>query len=349
MNYKLYFINKLYILFIMKLKKILEEIKSEKYVGIFICVFFIFIYYIYRKMSSCKKSIEYMTNLSDKQISEVINRFYTSTDFVRSITIALQKLEINGLLIEGDIIVNKNVNVDGEIRNNTISFTEIEKKIEMLEDTRIFRVTSTPFREITLNTGNPYVKDMIKDVWYWIFAAHNGSQFIWGFFLRKKDDRPLLYFYNNNIIFKYFSNTKLIPLDCFKTLIYDSEEYKYILPIDSNNFGIPYLIKIYSNKNKHFHHLSTVGFMIQPVNSLNLPDKSYFKKNFFDGNGLNDQGDTWRCTLNDEDIPSINVSFFEGWKNSKLPFKQMKNTNYDWRSAFDLYKNSTNVPSISIQ
>ena len=28
---------------------------------------------------------------------------------------------------------------------------------------------------------------------------------------------------------------------------------------------------------------------------------------------------------------------------------QMKNTNYDWRSAFDLYKNSTNVPNFSFQ
>ena len=333
----------------MKLKKFLEEIKSEKYVGIFICIFFVFIYIINRKICTCKKSIENMANLSDKQISEVINNFYKSVDFLRIITNVSQKIEINGMQIEGDIIVNKNVNVDGEIRNNIISFTEVEKKIDILENKRIQRVTSTPFREITLNTGNPYVKDMIENVWYWIFAVHNGSQFIWGFFLLKKDDRPLLYFYNNNISLKYYPTTKVRPLNCFRPLIYDSEEYKYIFPIDSNNFGIPYLIKIYSDNNKYFLHLSTVGFMVEPVNSLNLPNKSYFKKNFHGPNGVNYEGTEAKCLILDDDIPSINVSFFEGWKNSKLSFKQMKNTNYDWRSAFDLYKNSTNVPNFSFQ
>ena len=55
------------------------------------------------------------------------------------------------------------------------------------------------------------------------------------------------------------------------------------------------------------------------------------------------------CTIRQNDTPSINLSFFEGWRNSKLPFKQMKNTKYDWRSAFDLYKSSTSIPIISFQ
>lgn len=308
-----------------------------------------------------------MTNLSNKQISEVINRFYTSTNFIRIITNVVQKLEINGLLIEGDIIVNKNVNVDGEIRNNIISFTEIEKKIDMLEDKRIIRVTSTPFREITLNTGNPYVKDIIENVWYWIFAAHYGSQFIWGFFLSKINNKTTLNFYNNNMKNNHRTNN-LFSMNCLRPLIRNESLNKEghnewgFLPIDSNNFGIPYLIKVIKyfdwvnlyqdniviplNKKKISDEFIFISS--EPVNSLNLPNKIDFQKNQIFGGGT-DLVNNYGCTIRQDDLPSTDVSFFEGWKNSKLPFKQMKNTNYDWRSAFDLYKNSTNVPSISIQ
>lgn len=293
-----------------------------------------------------------MTSLTNKQISEVINNFYKSVDFLRIITNVSQKLEINGAHIEGDIIVDKNVNVDGEIRNNIISFTEIEKKIDILEDKRIFRITTTPFREFTLNIGSPYLKDMIENVWYWIYATHHGVQFVWGFFLRKIDNKTTLNFYNNNMQIKPVTN-ELLPINCVRRLIQTDTKNKegyneWFLPTDNNNFGIPYLIKLlkYTDNNNISNEFINVS--TEPINSSNLPKKKEFEKQIILASG-SDIENKIGCTIRQNDTPSINLSFFEGWRNSKLPFKQMKNTKYDWRSAFDLYKSSTSIPSFSFQ
>jgi len=116
----------------MILNNFLKDIKSEKYLLIFLCVFLIYIYYIYKNISFCKKNIENMAILDDKQITEVINKYYSSDNFTKSITTVAQKIQSNGLQIVGNIHLTGNVKADGEIsiRNNTISFSDLNKKID---------------------------------------------------------------------------------------------------------------------------------------------------------------------------------------------------------------------------
>jgi len=114
----------------MTLNKFLEEIKSEKYVGIFIFIFLILVYYIYRNICSCKKNIENMANLNDKEINNSINRYYSSDDFVKTMTTIFEKIQKNGLLIVGDIVVTGDIKADKEISDQNYSFTEINKKID---------------------------------------------------------------------------------------------------------------------------------------------------------------------------------------------------------------------------
>jgi hypothetical protein len=118
----------------MILNNFLKDIKSEKYLLIFLCVFLIYIYYIYKNISFCKKNIENMAILDDKQITEVINKYYSSDDFTKSITTVAQKIQSNGLQIVGNIHLTGNVKADGEISisnsNNTISFSDLNKKID---------------------------------------------------------------------------------------------------------------------------------------------------------------------------------------------------------------------------
>jgi hypothetical protein len=127
----------------MTLNKFLEEIKSEEYVGIFICIFLFLVYFIYQKMSSCKKSIENMTDLDDKQILNAINKYYVSDDFAKNIRTIAQRLQTSGLensgfQIVGNIDVTGNIKADGEISNQNISFLDfnlkIDKKIKQLKD-----------------------------------------------------------------------------------------------------------------------------------------------------------------------------------------------------------------------
>jgi len=116
----------------MKLKIFLEEIKSGKYNCIFICIFLILVYYIYKNMSFCKKSIENMTELDDKQILNAMNKYYVSDDFANNIRTIAQKIQTNGLKIEGNIDVIGNVKTDGEIRfsNQNISILDLNVKID---------------------------------------------------------------------------------------------------------------------------------------------------------------------------------------------------------------------------
>ena len=114
----------------MKFKEFLDELKLEKYIGIFILVFFVFIYIINRKICNCKKNIENMTILDDKEITNAINRYYLSNDFVRTMTSVTQKIQINGPQIVGDIIITGNVKVDGEISNQNTSYSDFNVKID---------------------------------------------------------------------------------------------------------------------------------------------------------------------------------------------------------------------------
>jgi hypothetical protein len=114
----------------MNFNNFLEEIKSEKYVGIFIFILLILVYHIYRNMCSCKKNIENIANLDDKEITNAINRYYSSDDFVKTMTTIFEKIQKNGLQIVGDIVVTGDVKADEEISNQNYSFTEINKKID---------------------------------------------------------------------------------------------------------------------------------------------------------------------------------------------------------------------------
>jgi len=122
----------------MILYNFLEEIKSEKYLLFFFGIFFIFVYCIYKNISFCKKNIENMAILEDKQITESVNKFYSSDDFVRIITNVSQKIQSKGLQIVGNIDLTGNVKADGEISNKNISLTDfkikIDDKVKLLAD-----------------------------------------------------------------------------------------------------------------------------------------------------------------------------------------------------------------------
>ena len=254
-------------------------------------------------MSSCKKSIENMTILDDKQITEVINKYYSSDDFVNTITNVSKKIEKNGLQILGNIDIIGNVKADGEVSNQNISFTDLNNKI----DDKLKNRTVTPsFRNIIFESGGAFV-DNIKDLEiYWIYAAHNGNQLLWGFFINKVGGKYQLIFYNYN-------NKKCTYITIVNNIF-----------VDRNSFTSPYTITI---------------SQIQGSQILNIKQKLRVES---DVTNIN-------CKINAEDIPTRGVSFFEGWRNSNIPFEKIKNVSENWLSAFDLYKSSTSIPSISFQ
>jgi len=122
----------------MKFKEFLIELKLEKYLLIFLVIFFILVNCIYKNMSFFKKNIENMSILEDKQITEVLKKYYVSDDFTRSIKNVFQKIQSKGLQITGNIDLTGNVKADGEISNKNISLTDfkikIDDKVKLLAD-----------------------------------------------------------------------------------------------------------------------------------------------------------------------------------------------------------------------
>jgi hypothetical protein len=113
---------------------LLDEIKSGKYVGIFLCVFIILIYQIYKNMFSCKNKIETMVDLSDSRIAEVVKRFYLSDEFIKNMSVISTKIETEGLNIIGNISVNGQIKATKEISANNYSLTGLNTKINNTQE-----------------------------------------------------------------------------------------------------------------------------------------------------------------------------------------------------------------------
>ena len=113
----------------MILFKLIEELKSEKYVFIFVCIFIILIYHAYRKIYSCKNNIEKMTQLSDNHISEAVKQYYLSDDFLKTMTNTSIKIKTEGLNLVGNLSVRGNIKANNEITNNQLSLSQINNNI----------------------------------------------------------------------------------------------------------------------------------------------------------------------------------------------------------------------------
>jgi len=113
----------------MILFKLIEELKSEKYVFVFICILIILIYHVYRNVSSCKNNIEKMTQLSDNRIAEAVKQYYLSDDFLRTMTDTSIKIQTEGLKIMGNLSVRGNIKASNDIMNNQFSFSGINNNI----------------------------------------------------------------------------------------------------------------------------------------------------------------------------------------------------------------------------
>jgi hypothetical protein len=302
--------------------KNLEDIKLKKNVGIFMCVFLILVYYIYKKMSSCKKSIENMTILDDNQIKRIINKYYLSNEYLIDLTSLSKRLQEKGILIDGDIIVTGNIKADNEINNQTISFTELDKKIEdksknLCRDSTIYQRIGAGdnFRDFEFNIGLPSFNNMVASTRYWIFAAHKCKTFIWGFYLQNiPNDTDLVKkgirigFYNRNLTRNGILRSQFVILEM------DAKS--------STNYNIKFMGRIPPNT-------SNTRGQLGPRILLNNTELDGIKHSF--------------STLSTEDIPDKDVTFFEGWRNSTLPFNLTIGTSL---SAFDLYKISQKLPSI---
>jgi len=113
----------------MILFKLIEELKSEKYVFAFICIFIILIYNVYRNVRSCKNNIEKMTQLSDNRIAEAVKHYYLSDDFLRTMTDTSIKIRTEGLKLIGNLSVRGNIKASNDIMNNQFSLTSINNNI----------------------------------------------------------------------------------------------------------------------------------------------------------------------------------------------------------------------------
>ena len=118
----------------MILFKLIEELKSEKYVFIFICIFIILIYHVYKNICSCKNNIEKMTPISDDRIAEAVKQYYLSDNFLKTMASTSIKIQTEGLKFDGNISVNGNIKANNEITNNQFSLsgtnTSINNAIE---------------------------------------------------------------------------------------------------------------------------------------------------------------------------------------------------------------------------
>ncbi len=301
----------------MKFTKILEDIKLEKNVSIFMCVFLILVYFIYRKMYSCKKSIENMTILDDNQIKRAINKYYLSNEYLIDLTSLSKRIQDKGILIDGNIDVIGNIKADNEIFTQNFALTELNKKIDdkiknfCSENTIYQRIgAGDNFRNFEFNIGFPSLNNMVQNARYFIFAAHKCNFFIWGFYLQNVDTEIRLAFWNRNFKIDGVQNNLLVIFEMNTK--------------PSTNYNIQFIGQIPRPGDKR-----TRGEL--------------FPRIIFNNIELNPL--TFRfASLFTQDIPDKDVTFFEGWRNPKLPFSN--NFNWDWRSAFDLYKSSTKLPSI---
>jgi len=121
----------------MILFKLIEELKSDKYVFIFICIFIILIYHVYRNASSCKNNIEKMTPISDNNIAEAVRQYYISDDFLKTMSDISIKSQTEGLKIIGDVSIRGNIKARNEISNNQFSLSgtnnNINNKIQNIQ------------------------------------------------------------------------------------------------------------------------------------------------------------------------------------------------------------------------
>lgn len=107
----------------MILFKLIEELKLEKYVFIFICIFIILIYHVYKNIYSCKNNIEKMTSISDDRIAEAVKQYYLSDDFLKTMATTSIKIQTEGLKFNGNISVNGSIKAINEITSNNYSLS----------------------------------------------------------------------------------------------------------------------------------------------------------------------------------------------------------------------------------
>jgi len=309
----------------MKFIKILENIKLEKNVSIFMCVFLVLVYFIYRKMYSCKKSIENMAILDDNQIKQTINKYYLSNEYLIDITSLAKRIQDKGILIEGNIDVTGNIKANGNISNQNISLTDLNHKLKKFCIYSMIEVGDN-FRNFEFNIGFPNLNLMIPRTRYWIFAAHECKFFIWGFYLFLTDKYTLKFWIRNKTISGRQLNDQIDIIDDLVLSTKTNYYIKFTGPNVSSSLG-----------------KKDIGILVT-VNKQEIIVDSGIKETV-------NKKEIYGASIPQRYLPDKNVTFFEGWRNNTVPFLMLKTDNTDTGikvglSAFDLYKSSTKLPSI---
>ena len=96
----------------MGLSNFLDDIKSGKFNLIFYFIFFLFIFDVYNKLTSCSKITEKMADTStDAQIAEAVKKYYLSDEFIKNISIVSAQIQQNGLKVPGNLEVTGSFNL----------------------------------------------------------------------------------------------------------------------------------------------------------------------------------------------------------------------------------------------
>ena len=95
----------------MELANLLYDIKSGKFNLIFYFIFFIFIFHIYDKLSTCYKITENMADVSEIQIENAVKQYYLSDEFIKNISLVSAQIQQNGLKIPGNLEITGSFNL----------------------------------------------------------------------------------------------------------------------------------------------------------------------------------------------------------------------------------------------
>jgi hypothetical protein len=115
---------------------LLEDLSSGKYNLILIGIIFIFIFHQYWCVSRFSRSMrqnrckEQMTNVSN-DINAAISRIYKAdVEAIRNLADLSKKIQDGGLTIPGNLIVKGTIKSDGDISNNSSSFSGLNSRID---------------------------------------------------------------------------------------------------------------------------------------------------------------------------------------------------------------------------
>jgi hypothetical protein len=133
-----------------------EDLSSGKYNLILIGIIFIFVFNIY--WCQCKHKKESMTNVSN-DITVAINKIYKAdVEAIRNLANLSKKIQEGGLTVPGNLIVKGTIKSDGEISNNSTSFSGLNSRIDSVNSSLTNSINSS------INNVNSNLNSQINSV-----------------------------------------------------------------------------------------------------------------------------------------------------------------------------------------